>query len=342
MSGLFPEARREAVERALAAAFGTTEVDGATPLSGGLSGAGIWKVRVGGIAYLLRVEAPAHVFGDATRGYPAMRIAAEAFLAPRLRYACAETGVAIMDLVESRSLAFDYPGDGGPLAVEVAQSLRLLHEAPAFPARGDYLENLGRLIQAFPQVRLLEPAATEEVLARFEAVRTGYRARPDDRVSIHGDLSPANLLYDGRRLWLIDWELANAADRYVDLASAVTWFAGDARRENLILTTYFGRPSTDEERARLHLMRIAGDVFYGLVWLISAAVQRPGVALPDRTLAGPPLADLHADILTGERAFDDWDTRVAMAKGRLRAALDALRSPACAAALAMTGARASA
>jgi aminoglycoside phosphotransferase (APT) family kinase protein len=338
MSGLFPEARRAAVERALTAAFSTTEIDGATPLSGGLSGAGIWKVRVGGIAYLLRVETPAHVFGDATRGYPAMRIAAEAFLAPRLRYASAEDGVAIMDLIETRSLAFDYPGDGGPLAVEVAQTLRVLHEGAAFPDRGDYLANLGQLIAAFPQVRLLEPAATQEVLARFEAVRTGYRPRAEDRVSIHADLSPANLLYDGRRIWLIDWELASYGDRYVDLASAVAWFGGDPRREDLILATYFGRAPTAEERARLLLMRIAGDVFYGLVWLISAAVQRPGTELADRKLAGPPLGDLHADILTGERSFDDWDTRVAMAKGRLRAALEALRSPACGEALALIGA----
>jgi hypothetical protein len=46
----FQDRHRSAVDRALLAAFGTTELDAATPLSGGLSGAGLWRIRVGGIA----------------------------------------------------------------------------------------------------------------------------------------------------------------------------------------------------------------------------------------------------------------------------------------------------
>jgi aminoglycoside phosphotransferase (APT) family kinase protein len=334
MSCLFPKSRPEAVDRALEAAFGTTELDGAAPVSGGLSGAGIWRIRVGGVAYLLRVEPEAHTFGDPRRGYPCMRTAADAFLAPRLYYADARDGVAIMDLVESRSLAFDYPGDGGPLLVELAQTLRLLHDAPAFPARGDHMADLSLLGDAFAQVRLLDPALTEEVLARFAELAWVYRTRDADRVSSHGDLSPSNLLYDGRRLWLIDWELASLSDRYVDLAAAANWFAADRAAEDLLLTTYFGAPPTADQRARLYLMRQANHVFYGLVWLIAAAVERPGARLPDRDLSGPSFATLRQDILTGERSFAVWEDRVACAKARLAAALEGLTSPACAAALA--------
>ena len=56
MPNPFPQAKQAAVERALLAAFGTAELDGAQPIRGGLSGAGVWRIRVGGIAYLLRVE----------------------------------------------------------------------------------------------------------------------------------------------------------------------------------------------------------------------------------------------------------------------------------------------
>nr|WP_295112287.1 hypothetical protein [uncultured Caulobacter sp.] len=45
-----------AVAKALRVAFGTGALDGWTPLSGGLSGAGVWRIRVGGIACLLKVE----------------------------------------------------------------------------------------------------------------------------------------------------------------------------------------------------------------------------------------------------------------------------------------------
>lgn len=128
-----PDHKREAVERALLAAFGTTTLDAATPIYGGLSGAGLFRIRVGGVAYVLRIEPPAHSFGDPTRGFVCMRIAADAFLAPRVRYADPTDGVVIMDLVAQRSLALDYPGDRKPLIVELAQAVSTLHATPPFP-----------------------------------------------------------------------------------------------------------------------------------------------------------------------------------------------------------------
>ena len=62
------------------AAFGTTELGGAQPLSGGLSGAGLWRIRVGGIAYVLKIEETRDVIRDPARTYACMRTAAAAFL----------------------------------------------------------------------------------------------------------------------------------------------------------------------------------------------------------------------------------------------------------------------
>ena len=111
-------------------AFGTTQLSSATPMKGGLSGADLFRIRVGGIGYVLRIEPPAHAFGDPARSFVCMRTAAEAGLAPLVRYADPVDGVAIMDLVDQRSLALDYPGDGGPLIVELARAVRALHATP--------------------------------------------------------------------------------------------------------------------------------------------------------------------------------------------------------------------
>src|SRR4051812_31397922 len=99
MQNSFQERHRAAVDRGLMAAFGTTELDSATPLSGGLSGAGLWRIRVGGIAYVLKIEAGRHAVIDPARSYVCMRTAAAAFLAPRVRYAEAAEGIAIMEQV---------------------------------------------------------------------------------------------------------------------------------------------------------------------------------------------------------------------------------------------------
>ena len=330
----FPAAARPAIDRALMKAFGTVEFDTATPLSGGLGGAGLWRIRVGGIAYVLRLEGPGDAFRNPVRGYACMRIAAGALLAPRVRYACAADGVAIVELIAPRSLALDYPAAGHGLVVELARAVRLLHETPAFPPLVDYLDGVDALIGQQRRTDLLDPAATDDLFARYGDLRGAYRTLESDRVSSHNDLNPGNVLYDGERLWLIDWESAFLADRYVDLATVANWFARAAAGEDVLLNTYFGRAPDAEERSRFYLMRQVNHVFYGVMFLNGAAAERPGARLADRSLAGPGLDALGQRLGTGAFSLSAWDDRVTYGKARLAAALDGLRDPAFAEALA--------
>jgi aminoglycoside phosphotransferase len=333
MPNSFPEARRSAIDRALLSAFGTTELDAATPLSGGLSGAGLWRIRVGGIAYVLKIEESQHAVTDPARAYVCMRTAAAAFLAPRVRYADPADGVAIIEHVTPVSLA-EYPAAGHALIVELAQAARLLHETPAFPPMADYLDGVAGLIDQFRALDILEPAATDELFALFEELRDGYRTRPGDLVSSHNDLNPGNVVYDGSRLWLVDWDAAFLADRYVDLATLVNWFTRDAAGETALLATYFGRAPDLAEQARFDLMRLVNHLFAGVIFLNTALGERPDARLADRTLAGPSLSELHGRLWTGRFAILEWENRVTYGKARLAAALEGLRAPACDAALA--------
>ena len=331
MSSPFQERHRAAVDRGLMAAFGTTELDSATPLSGGLSGAGLWRIRVGAIPYVLKIEAGQHAVIDPARSYACMRTAAAAFLAPRVRYAEPADGVAIVEHVTPVPL-HEYAGPS--LIVELAQAARLLHETPAFPPLGDYLDGLSDMIEAFRALEVLEPESVEELFARFADLRAAYRTREADLVSSHNDLNPGNIVYDGTRLWLVDWDAAFLADRYVDLATLAGWFTRDAAGEAMLLATYFGRPPTPEERARFEVMRLVNHVFTGVIFLTTAATERPGSRLADRTLAGPSLAYVHAQLRTGRFAMLEWENRVTYGKARLAQALADLKTATFAEALA--------
>ena len=226
-----------AVRRGLRAAFGTETLDGWTPLSGGLSGARLWRIRVGGIAYLLRVETGRDALRDPHRGYRCMALAAKACLAPRVRYADPDDGVAIMDFIEARSLTLDPVGTRAELVVELAQAVRALHAIEGFPPLVDYLEGLNGLVDAAGRAGVV-PVGAFDPWPRLRAVCERLDPQP---VSSHNDLNPRNLLHDGRRVWLIDWEAAFRADRYVDLAAIANVFAPDPESEALLLRTYLGR-----------------------------------------------------------------------------------------------------
>jgi len=324
MSRLLPETKLAAVERALSTAFGTTQVDAATPLTGGLSGALIYRIRVGGIAYLLRIEGPRDAFRDPSRWYGCMSIAAGALLAPRVRYADAQDGVAIMDLIPERSLTLDYRGTRTDLLVELGQTLRALHAAPAFPPLVDYLDGMDALIARFRSFGLLAPAATAEAFGLYGELRAAYRTAPGDLVSSHNDLNPRNILYDGARLWLVDWESSFLADRYVDLATLANVFASDAEEEEVLLRTYFGSPPDQERRARLYLMRQVNHLFYAVIFLNGVAEERPGESLDGLQARG--LAEIHQALGMGDFVLESREGRIEYGLSRLGAALDGLRS----------------
>jgi aminoglycoside phosphotransferase len=340
MTCLIPEAKRAAVARGLTAAFGTPELDvPPVALSGGLSGARLLKIRVGGIAYALRLEGPTNSFGDPARSFGCMQTAADALLAPRVWHADPAEGLAIMDLVPTKSLALDYPGDGRGKLVELAQALRVLHATRPFPPLVDFMEGMGGLIAQQRATDLLPPGTTQAVFELFVGVAAVYRTRDEDRVSSHNDLNPNNVLYDGRRLWLIDWECAFLADRYVDLAAVANWFAADADGKDLLLRTYLGAEPSAEQRARFEVMRAVNHVYYGAIFLVAAAAERPDARWPEGTLAdGPSLGALREGLRAGTFTMQPWENRVTYAKARLAQAQADMEAAGFSAALARAAA----
>jgi aminoglycoside phosphotransferase (APT) family kinase protein len=329
-----PAEKRAAVAKALAAAFGPAELEDVARLSGGLSGASVFRIRVAGSDYLLRLDTPANAFGDAARAYACLAIAANAGISPALRYADAADRITIVDFVQAQPLG-GRPPTGPPLPVDLAQALARLHRAPAFPPLVDYLEGMQALIARHRESRLLDASVTQGVLDRYVGLAAVYRTRPEDLVSSHNDLNPGNILYDGERLWFVDWEAAFLADRYVDLATLANWFAFDPQVQTMLVTSYFGAAPTPEQSARLHLMRLVNHIFYGMIMLNGAADERPEARLADGDLSGLTLADIGPLLRQGRFDMTAWENRIAYGKARLAAADAGMQGPAFEAALAL-------
>lgn len=315
-----------AVAKALRAAFGTDALDGWSLLSGGLSGAGVWKARVGGVAYLLKIETARDGLRDPRRSQACQALAAQACLAPRLRYADPDDGVTISDWIEARSLALDYAGTRADLVVELAQAVRVLHGIEGFPPLVDYLDGLDALVGEAARSGVV-PVGAFDAWARL---REACKRLPPQPVSSHNDLNPGNLVYDGRRVWLVDWEAAFRADRYVDLAAIANSWAADPDSEARLLRVYFGREATQAERARLWLFRQVSHVFHAAAFVAGAAGQARA-----ESLDGPGLEAIHQGLALGEPRLGTPEGRLAYGLAHLRRASANLASPAFRAAAAI-------
>jgi thiamine kinase-like enzyme len=68
---------------------------------------------------------------------------------------------------------------------------------------------------------------------------------------------PGNALYNGKQLWLVDWEGAAMGDPVFDIASLINWFVLDSQQEATLLEAYFRHIPTEHEVRTPSLARSA-------------------------------------------------------------------------------------
>jgi thiamine kinase-like enzyme len=80
------------------------------------------------------------------------------------------------------------------------------------------------------------PGLLDEHMEGFERIRVAYPWDSAGHVSSHNDPNPRNIIFDGEKLWLIDWETSYRNDSLTDIAILVENHASPAELEEALLT----------------------------------------------------------------------------------------------------------
>jgi len=308
-----PPDRRGAVDALLAG----RKVSWAAPLSGGASGATMLRLELDGETCVLRFDGPPDGFRDPVRQNACQTIAATQGVAPAL-IAC--------DPAARISLsAFVAPAAQPPRAeklAQIARAVRRLHDGPVFPPMVPFLDAMLAVFGHFTAAKLAPPRTIELAAALLTRIDAAYRLDPGDVVASHNDLNPGNILFGDHGVVFVDWESAFAADRFVDLAAILNYFAADSADDaDLILTAYFGRPPTPRERARADAMRQVNRLLYACLLLMAAAQQ--GGRATDADLAAGGYKTLRAGPIEAASA----EGKIALGCAFLNDAFRAGRAP---------------
>jgi aminoglycoside phosphotransferase (APT) family kinase protein len=316
---MIPEEKQPAVTRALHEALGVEEFEDIRRLTTGLSSALVFRIVVRGRPYLLRVITRTDEMSDPTNSFACMKSGAERGIAPRVLYASIEDRVSITDFVESRPLSSE------EILARLPNTLRTLHSLPPFPRAklGNYFDMmdryLGRLAKSLPE------SEAKDLFDIYAQVAHVYpRSDRSNWVSCHNDLKPENVLFDGERVWLVDWEASFLNDRYLDLAVVANFAVNSEADEEAFLLNYFGEAAGEYRLARFFLMRQVLHVLYAITFLSLAAAAGKVV---DTNLEAQDFRDFHRRMLAGEVSLADAEARLQYGMVHLKRVQENIRTP---------------
>jgi aminoglycoside phosphotransferase (APT) family kinase protein len=323
MFDAIPSNRREDARSAMTAAFGRAPLTALQRVTSGAS-ALIYRIEVADRPYLLRLDSlQRDEVRNPERAYLCMRTAVEAGIAPALHHADPTAGVAIMDYVPERPLS-DYPSGREGLARDLGDLVARLQATPAFPPVANYLTVLKGLLDRLLGSRLFNVGLLDPHQEGFERIRQAYPWDSSALVSSHNDPHPGNILFDGERLWLIDWETAYRNDPLVDVAIFTLYLAASPELEAMLLQSWLGRAPDRALRARLVLMRQLVRLFYACASSLHAASPS---AVPDTDLAALTPAEFRAAVDEGRLVLGAPETQRIGGKVALATFLAVLATP---------------
>jgi hypothetical protein len=298
---MIPREKMAAVNQGLREAFGATDFTEICRMTKGLSSDLVLRIIVRGSTYLLRVMMRIDERNDPARHFTCMKIAAEGGLAPRVLYANTEDGILITDFVEAAPLS------EAQALLLIPATLKNLHALPPFPKTFNYVTAHNGFIWRFRAAKLVAASEIEEVFARYDQVCATYPRLSADMVSCHMDLKPENIVFDGQRVWLVDWQAAFLNDRYFDLAIVANFVITSDADERTYLEAYFGRAPDEYECARFFLMRQVMHMLAAAVFLMLGSAGKP----IDQDECVPAFRDFHQRIWAGEVNLADQAMRIA-------------------------------
>ncbi|HEY1812689.1 MAG TPA: phosphotransferase [Kofleriaceae bacterium] len=242
-------------------------------ISVGLSGAGVYRVDAGARgSFVLKIS-------EQPLKREIIELASNAGIAPRVIHVDADRNAFVSELVIDRGFMARVmtPATRALAIDELARTLRRVHDLPIPEGAVTRAprELLAMVWQGFLAARFAVPGFAADAIMRMldEPVPASDRAI----ALCHNDINPTNVVYDGERVVLIDWDTAGPNDPLIDLAAASVFLRLDDAGSRALLAAHDGAPVIGELPARFAYCRRLVATAVGTIFLhLARAVGHAG------------------------------------------------------------------
>jgi aminoglycoside phosphotransferase (APT) family kinase protein len=287
-----------------------------TRIAAGLSGAGVYRVDAGDKAFVLKISKPDDPSESWRARLDIQQHAARAGVAPAIMHVDEARRAVVSEFIADRSFpALLMTPRTRATAIELlARTLRTVHQLP-IPANAPHSDARAFLATMWGAVDGSQP------LPRFVAgiiERALATERPEGigrQVVSHNDANPSNLVFDGERLMLLDWDTCGVHEPFYDLATISVFMRMDDESCRQLLAAYDGAASATIPARFTYDRRVVSALCGTMFLYLATSSGRPVMTGAERLEEMPTLTEFYQRMRAGEvsPATPDGQRQFAMA-----------------------------
>lgn len=287
-----------------------------TRIGRGMSGAAVYRVDAGGEAFVLKLTSTDEPVDPWQARLTVQRAAASAGMAPAVVHVDEARRAVLSALVVDRS----WPAQYGNPATR-AEAIRMLGRMLAQRAHLPTPPGMGRAdVRQVLQMMWGALTGLTEVPGFVNEALTRLLAEPPAQVKAfvvsHNDVNPSNLVFDGTRVLLLDWDTAAPNDPLYDLATAAMFYRMDDAACRELVAAHDDAPNAELPDAFTYYRRCAAAL--SGVAALTAARSRGHAGGETAAEATPTLSEIYQQLRSGtidiQSVAGQWTFGLALVK----------------------------
>lgn len=268
-----------------------------TRIAAGLSGAGVYRVEAAGQTYVLKVageDAPIEAWRQRLE---IQQRASDAGVAPHVIHHDEAHRAVVSEHVNDRGFAarlFD-PQTRDATIRQLGETIRRIHALP-LPASAAWRDPRDQIAPVWAGLAgFAVPAFARTMIDQVLAETPPASERAP--VTSHNDVNPSNVVFDGERLLLLDWDASGPNDPFFDLAAIAMFLRMDDPTAAALIAAYDGAPPAELPARFRYARRLVAAMCATLFLHLARRAGHAGGEV--RAEEAPTLLDVHGRMRAG-------------------------------------------
>lgn len=288
-------------------------------ITAGLSRASVYRVEAAGHACVLKLASEGEPIEAWRQSLAIQQLAAQAGVAPRVIHHDETRRAIVSEYVVDRGFAsrlFD-PQTRRDAIRQLGAMIRRVHALP-LPANAVSRDPRDLITTKWAQLSTFTVPSFVRTTIEQVLAETPPRQRP--LVTSHNDMNPSNLVFDGERLMLLDWDAAGPNEPFFDLATVAVFLNMDDASASTLIAAHDAAQCDALPDGFVYARRFVAALCATLFLQLAHDGGYPGRDVPaDRA---PTLRDVHGLMGIGALALNTGEGAWAFALGLVRTITD--------------------